>query len=116
MPSSVSRLTRAPFPPFAGEAMNRVSDPSFWSVEPVTIRQARVLETLVAAGDSPLAIETIAQSLQLPAGALLVTMRSLQHRGLVRAAHTGRGRPAGWTLTHYAVRCSWEGTRAEVVV
>ena len=87
-----------------GEAMNRVGAPPFWSVEPVTVRQARVLEALVAAGDGPLAIEMIARSLRLPAGALLVTMRSLQHRGLVSAAQATRGTPAGWTLTQYAVR------------
>jgi predicted ArsR family transcriptional regulator len=61
-------------------------------------RQERVLQALLDA-EEPLASDTIAHAVDLPVGGLLVTLRSLQHAGLVRAVPGAHGRPAGWMLT-----------------
>ena len=55
------------------------------SGERLTVRQARVLEVLAGAG-APVSGEAIAAQVGVRAGALSVTLRSLQRRGLIAAA------------------------------
>ena len=69
------------------------------AADPVTFRQGLVLNVLVHAPAQPLATEVIARRVRLPVGPLMVTLRSLQRRGLIRAVRGNRGRPAGWALT-----------------
>ena len=71
------------------------------SGERLTLRQARVLEVLAGAG-APLSGEAIAARLGVRAGALSVTLRSLQRRGLIAAAPREPGHFGGWLLRHSA--------------
>ncbi len=67
------------------------------SGERLTLRQARVLERLAAAG-APVSGEAVAAELGVRAGSLSVTLRSLQRCGLIVAAARERARPGGWVL------------------
>ena len=71
------------------------------SAERLTLRQARVLEVLAGAG-APLSGEAIAAQVGVRAGALSVTLRSLQRRGLIAAAPREPGHFGGWLLRHPA--------------
>jgi hypothetical protein len=65
--------------------------------ERLTLRQARPLEVLAAAG-VPVSGELVAAQLSVRAGSLSVTLHSLQRRGLIVVAAHGRARPGGWVL------------------
>jgi hypothetical protein len=75
------------------------------SANHLTSRQQAALDVIAARHPRPVASAQLATELQLPAGALNVTLRSLQRRQLIVAVPPTARSSGGWTL--------WPGRRSE---
>jgi DNA-binding MarR family transcriptional regulator len=68
------------------------------SADQLTARQQAVLNVIAARHPRPVTSAQLATELQLAAGTLNVTLRSLQRRQLIVAVPTTARRRGGWTL------------------
>lgn len=68
------------------------------SADQLTARQQAALDVIAARHPRPLTSAQLATELQLPPGALNVTLRSLQRRQLIAAVPATARRRGGWTL------------------